>query len=884
MQAAVLDLYDPDRSRRPLRRTTPEGPLGDASWEEFIEFWQQRREAFDAADGAGLAVLSAGHASPTASRLERSFRHRFPRAEWVYWEPLGEDHLFAGVRLASGLDLRPRFDLAAATVIVSLESDFLLTESDAIHQARGFARSRVVRGRRDGMSRLYVAESDLSLTGAAADHRLALRGRQIGRFAALLAWHLEQQGVPIGIDAADERPPSAPALEHRAELVARDLLAAGEAGLVIAGRSQPPEVHALTLAINRALGAVGRTVTLRSVDDLGYSGIAELRGLVRRLQAGEVETLITLGGQPAYSAPADFDLPAAIGRAGEVIHCGTHVDETATQADWHLPLSHFLESWGDARAGDGSPAIVQPLIAPLFESRSAIELTALLVRGRERSGHTLVTRTWLDDLLGGSGFERRWERALHDGVLGDAASQAAELEIDAAAVAVAWRSLVERTAAARPGLEAVFRPSAAVYDGRFANNGWLQELPDPVTRMVWGNAALIGPSTAARLGVVSGQTVELALAGGRVEAPIQVLPGVADDCVVLPVGYGRRAAGRVGDGIGFDAYRLRSSDALYHEVGLRLMVTGKRSQPVLTQTHWSMEGRDLVREASLEEYRRDPGFATAEEADEEASSLWPQPAADSGPQWGMTIDLNACIGCNACVVACQSENNIPVVGREQVSRGREMHWLRVDRYFSGAADEPAVVFQPIPCMHCENAPCEEVCPVGATVHDRQGLNAMVYNRCIGTRYCSNNCPYKVRRFNFFNYTRETPELVKMAMNPDVTVRSRGVMEKCSFCVQRIREQELAAKMAGAELEDGAVRPACQQTCPAAAIEFGDISAATSRVSAAKESERNYTLLSELHLRPRTSYLAGLRHPHRDWRAAAEADRAAAPRRPHGAGS
>ena len=620
------------------------------------------------------------------------------------------------------------------------------------------------------------------------------------------------------------------------------------------------------------------------------------------------------------------------------IALGHTVDETSVQATWHVPRAHYLESWGDARAVGGTLSVVQPLILPLFGGRSPVEVLGLMVAGKDRPGYDIVRETW-KPILGEAEFDTKWNRVLHDGLLSGSelpevvpdltaqplaelapligrlraggASAFAEAPADRRRFSGGWgasRAEASAETAGGAGPEIVFLPSASLHDGRFANDGWLQELPDPLTKLTWDNPALVSPKTAEPLGLASEDVIRLEYAGRSLELPVSILPGMADGVVALTLGYGRQRAGRIGNGVGFDTFTLRSSRAPGFDRGVRLTKLGRRHLLSATQEHGSMEGRPLVRESTMTERRSEsaPGPSTLREPqgrpepgrgatgsgpsrpfdaaqgrpealegrassrdgalgvfEEEPHhfSLWKEHPYDQGYQWGMTIDLNACIGCNACMVACQSENNVPVVGKIQVAKGREMHWIRVDRYFSGdPSGSPEVVYQPVPCMHCEDAPCEQVCPVAATVHDAQGLNVMVYNRCIGTRYCSNNCPYKVRRFNFFNFTKDTPDILKLAMNPDVTVRARGVMEKCTYCTQRINRGKIDAKLAGRELRDGDVKTACQQACPASAIEFGNLRDQSSRVVKAKADPRNYALLEELNTRPRTTYLSKVRNP------------------------
>jgi molybdopterin-containing oxidoreductase family iron-sulfur binding subunit len=625
--------------------------------------------------------------------------------------------------------------------------------------------------------------------------------------------------------------------------------------------------------------------------------VNSLASLVSAMNGGTVKTLVVLGGNPVFDAPADLDFASAMAKVPHSIALGHTVDETSSQVEWHIPRAHYLESWGDARAVGGTLSVVQPLILPLFGGRTPVEVLGLMVGGEDRPGYDIVRETW-NPILGEAEFDRQWNRVLHDGLL--SGSELPEVVPDLTAqplaelgrLRAAGASASQAAPGSAGGLEIVFVASPSLHDGRFANDGWLQELPDPLTKLTWDNPALVSPRTAEMRGLASQDVIRLDYAGRSLELPVWILPGLADDTVALTLGYGRRRAGRVGSGVGFDTFTLRSSRAPGFDSGVSLTRLGRAHPLSATQNHGSMEGRPLVRESTLAELRSpasapagtegaraaDSPEGPADGAPQDARSgalgvfpedthhfsLWKEQTYDQGPQWGMTIDLNACIGCNACMTACQSENNVPVVGKDQVARGREMHWIRVDRYFSGEpSGSPEVVFQPVPCMHCEDAPCEQVCPVAATVHDAEGLNVMVYNRCIGTRYCSNNCPYKVRRFNFFNLTKNTPDILTLAMNPDVTVRARGVMEKCTYCTQRINRAKIDAKLGGRELRDADVKTACQQACPASAIEFGDLRDQSSRVAAAKADPRNYALLDELNTKPRTTYLAKVRNPNPD---------------------
>ncbi|MGH7896677.1 MAG: 4Fe-4S dicluster domain-containing protein, partial [Candidatus Binatia bacterium] len=739
----------------------------------------------------------------------------------------------------------PAYFFDRARVILSLDADFLLHDRDAIRHARDFMNGRRVE-KSETMSRLYVAESALSITGIAADHRLSLQSGRIAALAAALAAELGVGSAPAETADSDRK---------WVQAVAADLKANRGQSLIVAGALQPPAVHAAVTALNAALGNVGKTVAYYETKETARSRTEDLKSLVAAMQGGEVKTLAILGGNPVYDAPADLEFGKALEKVENTVRLGLYVDETSAAAKWHLPQAHFLESWGDARAVGGPLSVTQPLIEPLFGGRNMIEILWLLAEGAEKSGYEIVRETW-KTILPPADFERSWSRVLHDGLLEGSELAPATPRL-AARAALAEDPLVSAPAAKADDLEIVFRPSSVVHDGQFANNAWLQELPEPVTKLTWDNAAWLSVATARELQVGDGDVVRVKYKERELTAPVLIVPGQADHSVSLPLGYGRTAAGRVGTGVGFNAYALRTADAVGFDRGARLERAGGRHVLATTHEHWSTEGRDLVREVSLQRFREDPHVVH----DHPKHQPWTPIALESRPQWGMSVDLGSCIGCNACVVACQSENNVPVVGKDQVTRGREMHWLRVDRYYSGGPQAPeTIVFQPVPCMQCENAPCEQVCPVAATLHDEQGLNVMVYNRCIGTRYCSNNCPYKVRRFNFYNFTRDTPELLKLANNPDVTVRARGVMEKCSYCVQRLTRAKIDAKLEERELKDGDVQTACQQACPTRAIEFGDIGDGESAVAKLKASGRSYELLPELNTRPRTTYLVRVRNP------------------------
>ena len=864
VQASVLGLYDPDRSQAVRLK-------GESrSWSDFVTAWGELSKAHAADGGAGLAVLSESFSSPTLARLVSELRTRFPKLQWATYDAVSDENRLAGLRQATGRDVELMLRFDRASVILCLDADPLLTDPEAIRHARGFADGRRAGASGGAMNRLYAVEGVYSLTGAMADHRLRLESRQIAPFLAALAARLGAPGASsqAGADVAGVDP-------RWIDALTKDLLANRGKGLIVAGERQPAAVHAAVSALNAHLGNTGTTVTYYETRDAALPSVSSLTSLVSAMQGGTVQTLVILGGNPVFDAPADLDFAAAMGKVPHTIALGHAVDETSSSAEWHIPRAHYLESWGDARAVGGTLSVVQPLILPLFGGRTPVEVLGLMVGDKDRPGYDIVRDTW-GPILGEADFDKKWNRVLHDGLL-------AGSELTAVAPAVKGEAFTElaRAAGSASGLEIVFVPSPSLHDGRFANDGWLQELPDPLTKLTWDNPALVSPRTAETLGLATEELVRLDYAGRSLEVPVWIMPGMADGVLALTLGYGRQRAGRVGSGVGFNTFTVRVSKAPGFDSGVTLTRLGRTYPLSETQAHGSMEGRPLVRESTLAERRSEASAPAPAEAEgthaaegtgalgvypekTEHFSLWKEHTYDQGNQWGMTIDLNACIGCNACMTACQSENNVPVVGKIQVARQREMHWIRVDRYFSGEpSGSPEVVFQPVPCMHCEDAPCEQVCPVAATVHDGEGLNVMVYNRCIGTRYCSNNCPYKVRRFNFFNFTKDTPDILKLAMNPDVTVRARGVMEKCTYCTQRINRAKIDAKLAGRALRDGDVKTACQQACPASAIEFGNIRDASSRVAKAKADSRNYALLDELNTKPRTTYLSKVRNPNPD---------------------
>lgn len=854
-QASILDLYDADRARQPSRGATPRS-FGDAD-----AFLAGRVEALARGGGQGLRVLAQPTDSPTFLALRERVLARFPQAGFHTYAPLTDANSVAGARIAFGQPLQPDPHFESARVILSLDSDFLMTETGSVVAARRFASGRRMGSSTDPMSRLYVVEPVLSVTGANADHRLPLAGQAVGRYAAALAAELvKSHKLDLGtVGTSVAGAPRTGIPDAWITSVARDLVEHRGACLLVAGARQPAAVHALVHALNRALGASGKTVAYLPVHDAGARDpFEDVRTLTADMSAGRVDTLLILGGNPAYDAPADVGFVAALAKVPNSVRFGAYFDETSEHCVWHVPRAHELEAWGDHLGRWGYYAPQQPLIAPLWGGRSDIEVLGQLAGEANWRGHELVRATARS--RGVAPDDQAWNALLQMGIhQGDGSPVVGSPMLREAEIAAAVPSLLEATTGAI-GLEAVFVADNKMLEGSVANNAWLLELPDPITRIVWDNAALIAPSTARELGVASGDIVALTLGTASIEVAVWVQPGQAPGSVGLPLGWGRRRAGRHGSGKGFDVYPLRTSEAPHFAAGLKLERRGATHRFSQTQEHDRMEERPLAIERTVGDYAKQPNFGQVDSPDPSVGPLWKTVDYSKGYQWGLVIDMNACVGCNACVLACQSENNIPTVGKVQVGRGREMHWLRIDRYYLGHEDNPDVAFQPVACQQCEEAPCENVCPVSATSHSPEGLNDMAYNRCIGTRYCANNCPYKVRRFNFFNYNLDIPESQKMQYNPKVSVRFRGVMEKCTYCVQRIESAKIAARREDRAVRDGDIRTACQQACPAQAIVFGDINDPESAVSRARRTDRNYALLAEIGTRPRTRYLGKLRNP------------------------
>ena len=833
MQASVLGLYDPDRSQ--FIRSGNEIQTRDA----FAQFMEERVQAHAKDQGAGLCLLTGRVMSPSFLDQMRRLRVRFPQMSWCEFEPTEP----VRAKATSGNTAEPIYDLSKADVIVSLDADFLSDGAAGLAYTKAFSKRR--RDPSADFSRLYAVESAPSITGAKADRRWSRKPSEVVAFAQALTdavLHQAQGGVPEIQELAAELN------NHRGKCV------------VMAGDYQPEIVHALAFLLNQALGNIGAAVNYAEAPAPIVSMTA-LVDLVAQMKSGSVQTLLIAGPNPVYDLDPGLGFADALSRVPQSVHLGLYDDETGSLCQWHIPESHYLEAWGDILAFDGTPSIIQPLIEPLYSSSSSLlEVISLLVDLPPKAGYDIVHDFWESRLAWQTlGFRPEanvpdaWQHSLNKGVVVGVQPNAVPAPVPVTDVKTPG------VPAATASFEILFRPDSAIDDGRYANNGWLQELPRPLTKLTWDNVAMISPESAEHLGVTMGDVVRLTVGSSSVEAPIWVQPGHADECVSVTLGYGRTKSGEVANGVGFNASLLRAGQA-WSLGGVRLEKTGSTHQLASTQHHFSMEGRGFIQVETLADYKIDP--KRAEEAGPD-----PNPADDLYPSheyknhaWAMSVDLNTCVGCNACIVACQSENNIPVVGKDQVFKGREMHWLRIDRYFEGSPEDPAIHFQPVACMQCEEAPCEVVCPVGATVHSSEGLNDMVYNRCVGTRYCSNNCPYKVRRFNFLEYSDTTHPTIALQKNPDVTVRSRGVMEKCTYCVQRIESVRIDAEREMRPIRDGEIVTACQAACPADAIVFGDINDPASRVSKLKALPRNYGLLADLNTHPRTTYLAKVINP------------------------
>jgi molybdopterin-containing oxidoreductase family iron-sulfur binding subunit len=854
-QAAILNLYDPDRSQVIAK-------FGNIqTWEHLTEELAGVTKSQVALRGSGFRILTETITSVTlADQIQDLFIRFFPEAKWHQWDPAGRDAVRAGAKLAFGKYVDTRYDFTQADVVVSLDADFFFEGPGAVRYLHDWSSRRKAREHETNLSRLYVVETARTLAGACADHRLAVNPATLSAIALALA-------AEVGVAGA-ARPKLDAKIQKFVTAVAADLRKKQGRSIVVAGEYAPAEIHALCHAVNASLKNVGTTVAYSEpVEAKPVDQLASLADLTKDLLDGKVDVLVILGSNPVFTAPRDLDFVDALQKAKLSIHLGPYADETAEYCHWHVPETHFLEAWGDARAYDGTISIIQPLVEPLYaEAKSATQLLAALMEQPNVSSHDVVKGYWHEHRATVD-FDSFWRHTLHDGVFEGSSVPTSPATLDQAGV----KKAVDVLAAEKPagGLVVVFRPDPTISDGRFANNGWLQETPKPLTKLTWDNALCVSPNRAKELGLTKeeiatgGVLVTVTCNGKSVEAPVWCLPGLADDVAVLNFGYGRRRTGRVGRGAGFDVYPLRTSDKLWRAPAT-VARTDRSMDLFTTQTTGSMEGRPLARSGTLATFTKDPEFAAKMgEAAKKSDRLYPG-FEYKEYAWGLSIDLSSCVGCNACVVACQSENNSPVVGKDQIGRGRSMQWLRVDRYWDGDEEHPTEThLQPVMCQHCEQAPCEVVCPVGATVHSSEGLNDMVYNRCVGTKYCSNNCPYKVRHFNFFGYSDTDTPVLKLMRNPNVTVRTRGVMEKCTYCVQRINAARIRAEEQNRPIADGDILTACQQACPAGAIVFGNINDPGAKVTHLKKQPHDYPLLGDLNTQPRTTYLARIRNPNPD---------------------
>ncbi len=931
-QASVLSLYDPDRSPTPLYREEAR------TWSTFVGEIRTALDEQRPKQGAGIRFLTETITSPTLAAQLKAILTEFPQAKWHQYEPVNHDNARAGGVMAFGQPVNTIYDFSKADRILALDADFLSAHPGTLKYARDFAaRRRITEGKKE-MSRLYVIESTPTTTGASADHHWSVKPSEIETYARGFAAGLQRertsatgnQTVKTELVSAGDTHSNSLYLRD-VQAITRDLQQHQGASIVIAGKEMTPAVHALAHAMNDALGNVGKTVFY--TDPIEANSVDQrqsLQELLKDIDDGHVEMLVIVGGNPVYNTPADLKLnqDRMFKTTKLRVHLSQYKDETSNLCHWHIPESHYLEAWSDTRSYDGTVTIVQPLIEPLYQSKSAHELLAVFTPQYDRKPYEIIRDSWQRQRQGqaaragagagagagaragaGAGgsqptpapvatpsadFETWWRKCVHDGFVPNTALPAKTVSVNAAGLALqsaGGTPAVPATTGLQPqsgGLyEIVFRTDPTIYDGRFANNGWLQELPKPLSKLTWDNAALVSPNTARQLGLTRTigkkggdtyvDTLKITHQGRTFSDPVPtwITPGQPDGVITLHLGYGRKSAGRVGNEHGFNAYEIRTSDSPWSASGVRVEKAGIQHLLAVTQLHFmledrdfSKEDRDVLRSQTLEEYLKDtPAGETHDPPPHETlyhPELFDYQNQGNGLNyaWGMAIDLNNCVGCNACTIACQSENNIPVVGKEQVVRSREMHWIRVDTYFKGedANNPEATNFMPVPCMHCENAPCEPVCPVHATVHSAEGLNDMVYNRCVGTKYCSNNCPYKVRRFNFFLYQDWDTPTYQLMRNPDVSVRSRGVMEKCTYCVQRIQGAKIQSELEGRKVRDGEIVTACQAVCPTEAIVFGDVNDPNSRVSKLKAEKRNYSLLADLNTKPRTTYLSALRNP------------------------
>jgi len=867
-QASTIEMYDPDRARG----VKYNGKKVD--WSEYLKFAKDINKG----DGKGLAVLMQESSSPTIKSIQNDFKTKFPSASWVSYESVNNENLYKGIEKAFSKKLQPIYRLENAQIIVSLGSDFLGVDDNNIYNTRKFAQNRDIIDENSTMNRLYVAESSITSTGSSADHRLNVPQHEMESILAELSYELKKLG--LSVDANKVKSSNNLWIKAAAE----DLMSNRGDSIILGGSQLSPEFHQLIALLNNQLNA---PVDYYPLSLSQVSSLADFKSLCDDIKNNKIKNLIILGANPVYDSPADFNFGDLLKNVPNSVHLTNILDETSKLCSWNIAMTHYFECWGDAMSYDGFVSIVQPQIMPLFDSKSAIQVLTPLVYSKELSSYDTVKNVWKSDIVKSGNFEREWEKVLHDGLYKNTIIKKEQVRPSSKTSTTQLNNFIKLD---DNKFEIVFNASSSVYDGRFANNGWLQEIPKPVTSLTWDNAALISIKVAKKLNIKNGQMIEIKIDNKSIKLPAWITPGQNQKSISLELGYGREFEGRLGNGVGFNVYPLRMSSNPSYSLNASISVLDETYPLASTQDHHGLEkdqyaapGFDklsnnevqsripeLVKQSTLDYYKDNPDWVQkkVEEHKPDKKRSWadhsmynPEPEYDysKGPQWGMSIDLTSCTSCNACSIACQSENNIPVVGKQQVMNGREMHWIRIDNYFAGDPDNPEMSTQSVACVHCELAPCETVCPVAATTHSSDGVNQMTYNRCLGTRYCANNCPYKVRKFNFYNYTRDLPEVVQMAMNPDVSIRFRGVMEKCTYCYQRVSAARISAENENREIQDGDFQVACQQSCPADAIKFGDINDPNSAVSKAKRRNRDYALLAHLGTAPRTTYLAKIRN-------------------------
>ena len=867
-QASTIEMYDPDRARG----VKYNGKKVD--WSEYLKFAKDINKG----DGKGLAVLMQESSSPTIKSIQNDFKTKFPSASWVSYESVNNENLYKGIEKAFSKKLQPIYRLENAQIIVSLGSDFLGVDDNNIYNTRKFAQNRDIVDENSTMNRLYVAESSITSTGSSADHRLNIPQHEMESILAELSYELKKLG--LSVDANKVKSSNNLWIKAAAE----DLMSNRGDSIILGGSQLSPEFHQLIALLNNQLNA---PVDYYPLSLSQVSSLADFKFLCDDIKNNKIKNLIILGANPVYDSPADFNFGDLLKNVPNSVHLTNILDETSKLCSWNIAMTHYFECWGDAMSYDGFVSIIQPQIMPLFDSKSAIQVLTPLVYSKELSSYDTVKNVWKSDIVKSGNFEREWEKVLHDGLYKNKIIKKEQVRPSSKTSTTQLNNSIKLD---DNKFEIVFNASSSVYDGRFANNGWLQEIPKPVTSLTWDNAALISIKVAKKLNIKNGQMIEIKIDNKSIKLPAWITPGQNQKSISLELGYGREFEGRLGNGVGFNVYPLRMSSNPSYSLNASISALDETYPLASTQDHHGLEedqyaapGFDklsnnevqsripeLVKQSTLDYYKNNPDWVQkkVEEHKPDKKRSWadhsmynPEPEYDysKGPQWGMSIDLTSCTSCNACSIACQSENNIPVVGKQQVMNGREMHWIRIDNYFAGDPDNPEMSTQSVACVHCELAPCETVCPVAATTHSSDGVNQMTYNRCLGTRYCANNCPYKVRKFNFYNYTRDLPEVVQMAMNPDVSIRFRGVMEKCTYCYQRVSAARISAENENREIQDGDFQVACQQSCPADAIKFGDINDPNSAVSKAKRRNRDYALLAHLGTAPRTTYLAKIRN-------------------------